>query len=175
MLTSLKATGPAHCPYEAHTGPARGPNGAHWKFTLIARRDKIQFFYTYNLPPWSPRCCQHTVNLQWAPYGPRTGPVRASCGPRTGLVRIQSLAFRCCNLLLSKPYVSLCVLRLFVSFELLFFVFLCLSVYFVAFRVFCLCPFVSLRIFVSCVFLSFVSFCVFCVFSRLLYPFLFVC
>ena len=81
VLTSLKATGPAHGPYEAHTGPVRGPNGAHWKFTLIARRDKIQFIYTYNLPPWSPRCCQHTVNLQWAPYGPRMGPVRASCGP----------------------------------------------------------------------------------------------
>ena len=163
----------------AHTRPIRGPYGAqtgpignlHYVRVAIKFKSSIHII----LLPWSPCCCQHTVNLQWAPYGPRTGPVRASCGPRTGLVRIQSIAFRCCNLLLSKPYVSLCVLRLFVSFELLFFVFLCLSVYFVAFRVFCLCPFVSLRIFVSCVFFvlcvflcllclfaSFISFSVFC-------------
>ena len=41
VLTRLKPTRPAHGPYEAHTGPVRGPNGAHWKFTLLARRDKI--------------------------------------------------------------------------------------------------------------------------------------
>ena len=84
-------------PHMAHTRPIRGPYGAqtgpignlHYFRVAIKSNSSIYII----LPPWSPCCCQHSVNLQWAPYGPRMGPVRASCGPRTGLVRIQSIDF----------------------------------------------------------------------------------
>ena len=78
---------------EARTWPMRDPNGARTRpmrgpleIYTTSRREQIEFFYTYNTlslvaPPLS-TYYKFTMGPVWASYGPCTGLVRAPGGPR---------------------------------------------------------------------------------------------